>query len=191
MCVGELLHPPDLPIRAHRPTAANTLNLQQAAGLDAGIKQPAIKSLLGHKILEEFTIKQRQQRDNRDRRKGIIFVSRLQKWNICTGKFIYIQPRSGINEKISYWCCINQKQNKSMTHSNAPCKQINIWLKWALQKTQLMSAAHRNIHRMFTQVPHRRVLYAPLFNYNGWRLKSIVLQRRESISVALLPPRST
>lgn len=46
-CVGELLHPPDLPIRAHRPTAANTLNLPQAASLDTGIKQPAIKSLLG------------------------------------------------------------------------------------------------------------------------------------------------
>lgn len=70
MYVGELLHPPDLPIRAHHPTAANTLNLPQATGLDAGIKQPAIKSLLGHKTPEEFTIK--RQRDNRDGRRGII-----------------------------------------------------------------------------------------------------------------------
>lgn len=76
MYVGELLHPPDLPIRARRPTAAaNTLNLPQAAGLDAGIKQPAIKSLLGHKIPEEFTIKRR--RDNRDRRRGITVASRF------------------------------------------------------------------------------------------------------------------
>lgn len=75
MCVGELLHPPDLPIRAHHPTAANTLNLPQAAGLDVGIKQPAIKSLLGHKILEKFTIK--RQRDNRYRRRGVVLVSRF------------------------------------------------------------------------------------------------------------------
>lgn len=76
MYVGELLlHPPDLPIRTGRPTAANTLNLPQAAGSDVGIKQLAIKSLLGHKPLEKFTIK--RQRDNKDKRRGIIFVSRF------------------------------------------------------------------------------------------------------------------
>lgn len=50
-------HPHDLPIKARYPTVANTLNLPQAAGLDTGIKQPAIKSLLGCKTLEKFTIK--------------------------------------------------------------------------------------------------------------------------------------
>lgn len=76
MYVGELLlHPPDLPIRTQRPTAANTLNLPQAAGLDVRIKHLAIKSLQGHKTLEKFTIK--RQRDNKDRRRGIISVTRF------------------------------------------------------------------------------------------------------------------
>lgn len=78
MYVGELLlHPPDLPIRTGRPTAANTLNLPQAAGSDVGIKQLAIKSLLGHKPLEKFTIK--RQRDNKDSRRGIILCPDLRK----------------------------------------------------------------------------------------------------------------
>ena len=100
MYVDASLQPPDLPITAHHPTAANTLNLPQAAGLDTGIKQPAIKSLLGHKILEEFTIK--HQRDKRDRRRGFVLCPDLCRLNICTGKFIYIRRRSGTNKKTTY-----------------------------------------------------------------------------------------
>lgn len=67
-------HPPDLPIRAHYPTAANTLNLPQASGLDTGIKQPAIKSLLGCKTLEKFTIKRPEETGTKTEGGGLFSV---------------------------------------------------------------------------------------------------------------------
>lgn len=88
MYVGELLlHPPDLPIRTRRPTAANTLNLPQAAGLDVRIKHLAIKSLQGHKTLEKFTIK--RQRDNKDRRRGGYFRVQICRSGIFAQASLY------------------------------------------------------------------------------------------------------
>lgn len=88
-------HPPDLPIRARYPTAANTLNLPQASGLDTGIKQPAIKSLLGCKTLEKFTIKRPEETERNYSLSRYVEVNHLHnrqnnKFPLCSVFTIYL-----------------------------------------------------------------------------------------------------